>query len=548
MKKIFRKKIYLIPALLLLAGFLSLALTKSDIYKEIARSTRLLNNAYKYLITYYADEVNVEEFTRTIMRNISDQLDPYTVYLEAEERDGIELLKTGKYGGVGIQIGKREDRLTVIAPMEDSPAKRAGIMSGDIITKIDSILTKDLDINDAAKMIRGEKKTTVILTIERGGEDDWIEFPLMREDIQVKDVAYTGVVDDNIGYIRLTRFSKNSSVELKESLKILLDQNVTGLVLDLRDNPGGLLQSAVDILDLFIPKGEELLSTKGQTKESNRSYTSRRKPIVPEDVKLVVLINEGSASASEIVAGAIQDLDRGIVIGRKSFGKGLVQSVYRLDEDRSLKITTAKYYIPSGRLIQKPDYVNDELVVNPVEEDSVYVTAGGRKVVGGGGITPDIVVESKISGPLLRECWRNGLFFSFVQNEKQNFTSFEDVISTSTLMENFRSYIDSMNIDVTLSGETSLKEAKKKFLEKDSTNASLKLAFNQIEWYIQEEERLLFDNEKETLQDRMLMEFAEHFNGKDGRFQWSLKKDETVIQGLELLNNPNKYNGIFTVK
>ncbi len=548
MKKNYRKKIFLLPVVLFAAGFLSLALTKSEIYREIAQSTRLLNNAYKYLITYYADEVNVEEFTRTILRNVSNQLDPYTVYLEAEERDGIELLKTGKYGGVGIQIGKREDQLTVIAPMEDSPAKRAGIMSGDIITKIDSAFTKDLDIDDAAKLIRGEKKTKVTLTIQRGMDDDWMEFHLVREDIQVNDVAYAGVVEENIGYIRLTRFSKNSSYEVKTALNELLDQDVKGIVLDVRDNPGGLLQSAIEILEMLIPKGETLLSTKGQMKESNRTYVSRNKPLVPENVGIAVLINEGSASASEIVAGAVQDLDRGIVLGRKSFGKGLVQSVYRLDEDRSLKITTAKYYIPSGRLIQKSDYVNEELIRSISENDSIFVTIGGRKVIGGGGITPDIIVEADIAGPLLRESWRNGLFFSFVQQEKPNYNSFEDVRADSQLMQTFRTFIDSKELDITLSGERSLNEAKEKFLLKDSTSSVLEEAFTKLETYIQEEELLLFDREYEDLQDRLLMEFADFFDGNEGRFVWRLQKDKAVIRSVEYLKDRDKYTAIFHVK
>lgn len=548
MKMTTRKKIFIIPAGLLLAGFLSLALTKSDIYRQIAQSTRLLNNAYKYLITYYADEVNVEEFTRTILRSISDQLDPYTVYLETDERDGIELLKTGKYGGVGIQIGKREDQLTVIAPMDDSPAKRAGIISGDIITKIDSAFTKDLDIGDAAKKIRGEKGTKVILTIQRNSADDKMEFSLTREDIQVKDVAYSGVIEDNIGYIRLTRFSKNSTQEVKTALMDLLDQNVAGIVLDVRDNPGGLLQSAIDILEMLVPKGQTLLSTKGQMKDSNRTFISKNKPLISEDIAIAVLINEGSASASEIVAGTIQDLDRGIVVGRKSFGKGLVQSVYRLDEDRSLKITTAKYYIPSGRLIQKPDYVNEELIRPLSEDDTLFVTIGGREVVGGGGITPDVHVEAKTAGPLLRECWRNGLFFSFVQQEKPNYNSFDDVLSDDQLMQAFRTFIEGKELNISLSGERALNDAKEKFLSKDSTNAILNDAFTQLETYIHQEEDQLFNRENDDLQDRLLMEFADFFDGNEGRFGWSLQYDKAVIQSVGYLKDQGKYSTIFQAK
>ncbi len=542
------KKYIVIPASLLLAGFLSLALTKTDVYKEVAQSIKLLNNAYKYIITYYADEVNVDEFTRSVLRSMSSELDPYTIYLEAEERHGIDLLKTGKYGGVGIQIGKREGKLTVIAPMDDSPAKRAGIMSGDVISKIDSTFTQDLDINDAAKMIRGEKKTQVILTIDRESEDSAIEFALIREDIRVKDVAYSGMIDGGIGYIRLTRFSKNSSGELQYALENLLSENADGLILDLRDNPGGLLQSAIEILDMFIPKGDTLLSTRGKVRESNRIYTSRHKPIVPEEVNLAILINGGSASASEIVAGAIQDLDRGIVVGKRSFGKGLVQSVYRLGKDRSLKITTAKYYIPSGRLIQKPDYVDEDLIIAPTDEDSLFTTVGGRKVAGGGGITPDIDVDIKPSGPLLRECWRNGWFFSFIQREKNRYSTFEDVQADVALMERFQTFLDTMDVNVQLSGERLYDDAKEKLTALDSTNTNLEIAFAQIDAFIYDEESSLFEREKEDLEHRLMIEFADHFSGATGRFNVSLKKDEAVLRAIELLKNSEKYTGIFSGK
>lgn len=548
MKHKIMKKYIVIPALLLLAGFLSLALTKTDVYKEVAQSIKLLNNAYKYIITYYADEVNVDEFTRSVLRSMSSELDTYTIYLEAEERHGIDLLKTGKYGGVGIQIGKREGKLTVIAPMDDSPAKRAGIMSGDVISKIDSTFTQNLDINDAAKMIRGEKKTQVILTIDRESEDSAIEFALIREDIRVKDVAYSGMIDGGIGYIRLTRFSKNSSGELQFALENLLSENADGLILDLRDNPGGLLQSAIEILDMFIPKGDTLLSTRGKVRESNRIYTSRHKPIVPEEVNLAILINGGSASASEIVAGAIQDLDRGIVVGKRSFGKGLVQSVYRLGKDRSLKITTAKYYIPSGRLIQKPDYVDEDLIIAPTDEDSLFTTVGGRKVAGGGGITPDIDVDIKLSGPLLRECWRNGWFFSFIQREKNRYSTFEDVQADVALMERFQTFLDTMDVNVQLSGERLYNDAKEKLTALDSTNTNLEIAFAQIDAFIYDEESSLFEREKEDLEHRLMIEFADHFSGATGRFNVSLKKDEAVLRAIEFLKNSEKYTGIFSGK
>ena len=343
MKK--NKWIY-VSLFILTLGIVSVASTNSNIYKQVRESQSLINNVYQYLITHYVEDLDVEKFTSVSINNILMDLDPYTVYMEKEEKSGIELLTKGKYGGVGIQIGKREKQLTVISPMDNSPAKRMGILSGDVIVKIDSVEVETLSMDDAAKLIRGKKGTIVVLSIDRFGIDDLIEFPLTREEIKVKDVSYSGMIDEETGYIRLTRFSRNSARDMKKAIQKLMDSDMSGLVLDLRDNPGGLLNSAVDILDMFIDKKELLVQTKGRTKRSMRQYYAKNDPIVPAHLKIAVLINSGSASASEIVAGALQDFDRAVIVGRQSFGKGLVQTVYPLDKDRSLKITTAKYYIP----------------------------------------------------------------------------------------------------------------------------------------------------------------------------------------------------------
>ena len=334
----------------------SLALTKSDVYRELARSQRLINEVYKSLITRYADRLATEKFTKTVINNILDDLDPYTVYMEEDEKEGLDLLTRGKYGGVGINLGERDKKLTVISPIDDSPAKRKGIIAGDIIVKIDESPTAEMSLDDAASHIRGPKGTDVTLSIKRFGNEQLIDFVLTRDDITVKDVTYAGMLDNETGYIRLTRFSKNSGPELRSSILNLQRDNARRIIIDLRYNPGGLLQSAIEILDMLLPKGELLLSTKGRLPEANKRYTARKKPIIEDDVKIAILINEGSASASEIIAGTVQDLDRGVIIGTPSFGKGLVQSVYGLGGSgkRSLKVTTAKYYIPSGRLIQKP--------------------------------------------------------------------------------------------------------------------------------------------------------------------------------------------------
>jgi carboxyl-terminal processing protease len=534
-----------ITIFILFFGFASWAFTKSDLYRDIARSQRLINEVYKYLITNYVDELNTENFTRASIKKVLGDLDPYTVYLEADEKEGIELLTHGEYGGVGIQLGKRDNRLMVIAPMEDTPAKRAGIISGDVIIKIDDESTQDMTLEEAAKLIRGVKGTVVKLTIKRFGEDNPIEFNLTRDNIQIKDVPYSGMINKSTGYILLTRFSRNSVPEMKEALLKMKEIGAEKIIIDLRNNPGGLLQAAVDILDMVIPKGEHLLTTRGRIPEANKTFNARKHPIISERVKIAVLINEGSASASEIVAGAIQDLDRGVIVGTRSFGKGLVQSVYALDARRSLKITTAKYYIPSGRLIQKPDYLNHDVVLEEPEKDSIFTTVGGRIVKGGGGIHPDYVVEGPPLQPLTRECWRRGLFFAFAQEHRVDYESFEDVQRDTTLLTQFADFLRTRDIDVVFDGETQLSRAREKLLKLDSTNVTIRKAFDEIEKVLDRKEQGLFVQEREDLRRSILMEFASLLEGTRARIQVGLTDDPVVEKALHVLNDQVAYQEVF---
>ena len=532
---------------LFFVSIFSFAFTKSDVYRELARSQRLINEVYKSLITRYADRLDTEKFTKIVINNILDDLDPYTVYMEEDEKESLDLLTKGKYGGVGINLGVREKKLTVISPMDNSPAKRKGIIAGDIIVKIDGLLTKEMSLDDAAKQIRGPKGTDVILSIKRFGDEKLIDFTLTRDYITVKDVAYTGMLNDETGYIRLTRFSKNSGPEMRSAIKNLQTENASRIIIDLRDNPGGLLQSAIEILDMITPKGSTLLSTKGRLPESNKNYISRKEPMLDEDIKIAILINEGSASASEIIAGAVQDLDRGVVVGTRSFGKGLVQSVYGLDGSgkRNLKVTTAKYYIPSGRLIQKPGYIDDEVIVNDGKEDSLFYTIGGRKVKGGGGISPDYEVEMPKATPLVLECWRKGLFFNFAQERQHRYDSYEDALADVTILDDFKSYIDTQDVDVNTEGEKDLEKAREKILSLDSTNIDLTHAFDFLETFIIDHEAILFDEEVDLLKRRLFLELIGIMEGSEYRVKESIKDDPVVMKAKEILQDPIAYTSSF---
>ena len=538
-------KIILIHILALSFITISYANTSRDIYKQVRKNQSLINDVYRHIITNYVDDIDLDAFTKMSINNMLLELDPYTTYMEKEEKDGIEMLTKGKYGGVGIQIGLREKQLTVISPMDQSPAKRAGILSGDKIIKIDGQETEEFNIDDAAKLIRGKKGTEVVLSIQRYGEIELIDFVLTRETIPVKDISYSGMLNENTGYIRLTRFSRNSDKEMKSAIERLLDNQMSDLILDLRDNPGGLLNSAVSILDFFIEKGETLVWTEGKSQKLNRKYTSKTDPILPPDVNIAVLVNQGSASASEIIAGALQDLDRGIVIGRSTFGKGLVQTVFNIDRERAIKVTTAKYYIPSGRLIQKPGYLPDEILADTVKQDTIFQTKGGRTVSGAGGITPDYEVELDEITPLLSVSWRQGLFFNFIQKHKMNYSSIVEVEKDTSLIYSFEDYLHSNDLDIFMKGERNYLDMKDMLFELDSTSVQIQGALDILDSYFEQIAYKQFDKEKEKLNHYLLVEFADFFSGEEGRIKISSRKDKDIQQALNILNDPVAYERIF---
>ena len=528
-------------------SFVAIAATKQDIYRKIKDSQRTINSVYKYLITHYVDDIDLEKFTKMSIDNMLSDLDPYTVYLVDDQKSNLDMLTKGKYGGVGIQIGKRDDAITVIAPTEDSPAKRAGIMAGDILIKIDGNDTRSMSMDDAAKLIRGKEGTDVTLTIERFSEGAPLDFILTREDIPVKDVSYYGMLDETIGYIRLNRFSKNSAAEVEKAIVSLSNNNLSSIVLDLRDNPGGLLNSAVSILDMFIEKDELLVWTSGKARQSNKKYFSKSDPIVSDDIQIAVLINGGSASASEIVAGVMQDLDRGIVVGRQSFGKGLVQTVYNLDRNKALKVTTAKYYIPSGRLIQRDGYLPEEILADTVKADSLFETVGGREVKGGKGITPDYVIENDERKPILFASLRKGLFFSYVQKNKHLYDSFESVKNDPVLISKIENYIMSHeeDLDIKLDGENNYIDAREKLMLLDSNDISITGAIDLLDSYFEEKAITQFDREKNDINEWMLMEFAKHFDGEEGRMSVSKTIDNDISKAISILEDPFTYRDVF---
>lgn len=518
---------------------------KSDeYYRKVKENLDLFREVFAEVSTKYVDDIDPEEFIRAGIDGMLGTLDPYSVFISEDGKDDLIIMTTGQYGGIGTVIGVRgEDKiLTVISPMEGTPAERLGIRAGDQIIEIDSMSTIGLTTEEAAKWMRGEPGTEVKLKIRRPGIEELQEYSIVREIINVKDVSTAMMLSDEIGYIRLARFSRKAGEELKMTLEDLQSQGMKSLILDLRGNPGGLLESAVEIAGMFVPKNATIVTTRGMIPESKRELNSNTNPVC-EDCQLVVLVDAGSASASEIVSGAIQDLDRGVIIGEKTFGKGLVQSLYTFRNGTELKLTTAKYFTPSGRLIQKVDYFgkdNPVLLENvtPEEGDQVskkFYTKGGREVFGGGGISPDIEIKNPEISQLQGALFRNSMYFQFA-NEYVASNTVEDALSDEELTIKFEKFLEDNKFDYKTEGESEIEQLRE-IAEEKGLNSDFIDHLKSMEGYISEIKKLDFENQSNEISRFLRMEFAYRQGGAEGRMAASIDGDLQLQKALELLKN-----------
>ena len=393
---------------------------RKDIYSYLDLFTDALDKVERA----YVEEVDTKDVMYGAIRGMLETLDPYSMFLDEEEFKDFQVTTEGEFGGLGIQITVRDGVLTVVSPVEGTPAFDLGIQSGDRIVGIEGESTHGITVDEAIKKLRGEPGTKVSITIRREGVDELLDYTVTRDVIKIDSVPYAFIMGDGVGYVRISRFSRESADELRARLDDLEAQGMKSLVIDLRSNPGGLLTQAVDVSDIFLDTGELIVSTKGRMQGQEQSFYARTPARFDDDFPILVLINGGSASASEILAGAIQDWDRGIVVGTTSFGKGSVQTLMRLrplTKECAMKLTTAKWYIASGRAIEKPERWDGELADqlatagDEVEEapKPEYRTAAGRVVYGGGGVTPDIEIEPRLRPDLVVDLERREEFFEF---------------------------------------------------------------------------------------------------------------------------------------
>src|SRR5450759_3831603 len=418
MKKIRSVRIIIVFTLLLVAGISTGFLINQETRDfRIAKNLDIFFSLFRELNTFYVDEIDPDKVIKSGIDNMLKTLDPYTVYFPETEADEFSIMISGKYGGIGSLVRTSGDYVTISEVYKGFPADKAGIKAGDLLKKVDGISLKGLTTDKVSEKLKGNPGTEINLTIERNGKET--DYQLKREKIIMKSVPYYGMIDSKTGYIRFTTFTQNCIEEVKTAVNALKDNNVQQIILDLRGNPGGLLTEAVEIVNLFVAEGNEVVSTKGKVKQFDEDYKTTKQPI-DEKIPLAIIINRASASASEIVAGAIQDLDRGVIVGQRSYGKGLVQITRPLSYNTQLKVTTAKYYIPSGRCIQARDFShpNEDGSVGIIPDTLIteFKTKHGRTVKDGGGITPDIEILPDPLSQISSELYVRNYIFDFATN------------------------------------------------------------------------------------------------------------------------------------
>lgn len=539
-----------IVSAVILSGFY--ALGDSEMFLKIHRGIDLFGKVYKEIATNYVDEVDPERFMKAGIDGMLKTLDPYTVYIGEKDNDEIDLVTTGKYAGVGITIGLRDGIVTVINPIEGFSAAKQGIQAGDRILDIDGTSISNLAMEDVRLLVRGAPGTTLRMKVEREGEASPLEFVLVREEIPVRNVSYAGFIEDGIGYIRLERFSRTAGDDVRNALKDLKEKGtIRSLVLDLRDNPGGLLDVAVDVVSKFVPESSLVVSTRGRKSETERKYYSVERPLVP-DVPLAVLVDRGSASASEIVAGAIQDLDRGVIVGTRTFGKGLVQTITRLSDNTSLKITSGRYYTPSGRSIQEIDYFHPSkggvFAVKPDSLRKEYRTTHNRTVFEAGGIRPDSIVTQEPQGRFLQELHRKAMFFKFAnQYAVRNKTLPDNFTVSSALLNEFEQFVKEKEFSYQEEAETKLGELKE-LASQSRYGAPFHEGLERMVKAVENEKGRAFERYNKELRSVLKQEIVARIKGPRAAIESSLQEDATLSTAVVLLKNKTAYNGILAGK
>jgi len=522
---------------------------EEEYYYKLKKSWQHMQNVFEKINMHYVEEIDPYPLVKAGIEGMLEQLDPYTVFIEEDGERRLRMITTGKYGGLGMEIGMKNKQVTVISPMDNSPAIRAGVQAGDIIVEIDGQNIEGMNIDKVSGFLRGEIGTKVDIVLKRSGLDSNFELSLTRSEIVIEDVGYAGFIGPGIAYVSLNGFTDKAETEVRRAIRQLKDEGkIEKFILDLRGNPGGLLDAAVDVVNIFVPSGETVVYTKGYH-EGEITFKTRKQPILPS-VPLTVLVDEGSASASEIVAGALQDMDRAVIAGEETFGKGLVQKVYNIDKnsDAKVKITTAKYYIPSGRSIQKKDYGagNGVVIGESLEDESnKYFTKNNREVFDHGGINPDVYIKGDSLNYVLIELVRKNMLFNFAVEYYQNHPEW-DGRNDDQLYEEFVEYLKDNNFKYEVEGKREI-EKLKQIAGLKSNSVSILALIDELQTQMESKKNQYLTDDKENIKRYLKLELAEKYYGRKGRYKYSIENDSQVQGAINVLANQSEYKRILAV-
>ncbi|MGK9367674.1 S41 family peptidase [Melioribacter sp. Ez-97] len=537
-----RQLIMLLLIAFLFSGFFR---SDSDIYFKINKSIDIFGRVYKELSLNYVDPIDPEKLMQSGIEGMLESLDPYTNFIDDVHQKDIDIITKGTYGGIGATVGLRNDNITIVDLIEGYSAQRQGMRIGDVIIKVDSVEVSKDNYETLSELLKGEPGTLVTVTVKREGSNEPIVFNLVREDIEIKNLSYYGFYPENSNnvYLKLSGFSRAAGEEVKKALIELGNKKeIKSIILDLRGNPGGLLNAAIEVSEKFLKKGDLIVSVEGRDTSQIKKYYSEEEPIAG-NVKMAVLIDQGSASASEIVAGALQDHDRAVLIGENSFGKGLVQTVVPLSYNTSLKITTARYYTPSGRSIQRINYTDEKILLENRKEKNgeIFKTDNNRKVYSGGGITPDSIVDNTTKSDLIQSLLAEGMFFRFATNLFNNNVNADfESLSDKYLVDKFKEYLINSNFKYESPSLRLIRELLKKAKSEGLSENLIALLKNEeenlaseLDWQIEKYGGEIAGLIREELQARS--------NGRVARIIESLKHDAQFNAALSVLNNNKLY-------
>lgn len=550
------KKLFYAVAALIAASLIAHAETRSP-KGDIKANLAIFNAVVKEVQSNYVDSIDMEDVVETAIAAMLNKFDPYTEYMPRKVQEDFKVLNSGEYGGIGSYIMQRDGNVYISGPHKGSPADKAGLRSGDLIMSVDTVTVLGMTSDKVSERLKGPRGTTVKVKVKRPyvGADSILTFDIVREKIQIPAVSYSGMLPCEIGYIQLSQFSEKSAEEVEDALKSMLATGkLKGLVLDLRDNGGGFLESAVKILGYFLPKGTEVLRTRGKGVMDERVYKTAGKPIAP-DLPLVVLIDDGTASASEITSGALQDLDRAVIMGSRSFGKGLVQTTRSIPYDGLLKVTVARYYIPSGRLIQAIDYSHrnpDGTVARiPDSLTNVFTTAAGREVRDGGGITPDV----KVTYPDITRVTYNAVRDNWVFDYANRYRATHDHIAPAaefvvddSIYADFKRFIDPAKFNHDNVGKAILDRLSEVATVEGYMSDSLKNQIAVVEGMLQRPLDQDLDANRKAIVPYLEREIANRYYYREGEAQSFLRHDVAIDSALSLLKDSDRYKALLAPK